>query len=323
MDLQPTVADTLRAVRQTFLSQVIEGLSRPQKMLASKFLYDDHGSQLFNRICELDEYYLTRAELAIMRTHVEEIAALVGARTRLVELGSGSGLKTRLLLGYLEQLAAYVPVDICPHEIRRCLNTLATSFPHLDVLPVYADYTENWSLPLCLQPFERTLVYFPGSTIGNFTPQGAQHFLARLRPLCAPSGALLIGVDLKKDALTLDAAYNDAAGVTAAFNLNLLTRLNRELNANFNLEDFTHRAFYAPDHSRVEMHLVSRREQDIHIGPIPIHFEKGESILTEYSYKYDLDRFASLARSAGFEPARVWVDANEQFSVWYLEAEGS
>ncbi len=320
MDLQSATSEILRPMKRDLLHEILEGLSRPQKMLSSKFLYDDRGSQLFSRICELDEYYPTRTELEIMRTGIEEMSALIGSRTRLIELGSGSGLKSKLLLGFLDQLAAYIPVDISVAEMRRCIQALQPSFSHLNILPVYADYTKTWSLPVCCNAYERSVIYYPGSTLGNFTPAAAEDFMSKMHHICGPGGAMIVGIDLKKDIAVLEAAYNDASGVTAAFNLNILARLNRELDADFYLEDFTHRAFYDEEFGRIEMHLISRRDQSAHIGHNTFEFTKGESILTEYSYKYSLDEFASLANRAGFEPSRVWTDDNELFSVWYLEA---
>lgn len=320
MDLQSATTGTLRPVQSDLYHEIIEGLSRPQKMFSSKFLYDDRGSQLFSRICELDEYYPTRTELEIMRTRIEEMSSLIGTRTRLIELGSGSGLKSKLLLGFLDQLAAYIPVDISGAEMRRCIQSLQPCFSHLNILPVYADYTGSWALPVCDCGYERSVIYYPGSTLGNFTPQAAEAFMSKMHAVCGQNGAMVVGIDLKKDVAVLEAAYNDVSGVTAAFNLNILARLNRELDADFYLEDFAHRAFYDEEFGRIEMHLISRRDQAAHIGSHTFDFTKGESILTEYSYKYSLDEFASLANRAGFEPARVWTDENELFSVWYLEA---
>ncbi len=320
MDLQSATTEILRPLQLDLLHEIVAGLSRPQKMISSKFLYDDRGSQLFSRICELDEYYPTRTELEIMRTSIEEMSTLIGSRTRLIELGSGSGLKSKLLLGFLDQLAAYIPVDISVAEMRRCIQTLQPCFSHLNILPVYADYTKTWSLPACSTEYERSVIYYPGSTLGNFTPADAEEFMSKLHRICGSGGAMVVGIDLKKDIAVLEAAYNDASGVTAAFNLNLLTRLNRELDADFYLEDFTHRAFYDEEFGRIEMHLISRRDQAAHIGHHTFDFTKGESILTEYSYKYSRDEFASLVNRAGFRPSRVWTDDNELFSVWYLEA---
>lgn len=322
MNLQPvtTTNEVSRPNQQNLLSSVVEGLSQPQKMLASKFLYDERGSELFHRVCELDEYYPTRVELAIMREHIEEMVAFIGAHARVIELGSGNSLKSKLLLGFLDRVAAYIPVDISASEMQQCMHSLQSSFSHLNVLPVYADYTGRWSLPACECGYERSVIYYPGSSIGNFTPLTAQAFMRKLRNFCVPDGGMLVGIDLKKDVAILEAAYNDASGVTAAFNLNLLTRLNRELDADFYVDDFMHRAVYDEDHGRIEMHLVSRRDQEVHIGPHTFSFAKGESILTEYSYKYSREEFARLAHRAGFEPVRMWTDEQRMFSVWYLQA---
>lgn len=320
MDLQSATTEIFRPVQLDLLHEIVEGLSRSQKEVSSKFLYDDRGSQLFSRICELDEYYPTRTELEIMRARIEEMSTLIGTRTRLIELGSGSGLKSKLLLGFLDELAAYIPVDISVAEMRRCIQALQPSFSHLNILPVYADYTGTWSLPVCSSEYERSVIYYPGSTLGNFTPAAAEEFMGKMHNICGPDGAMIVGIDLKKDVAVLEAAYNDASGVTAAFNLNILARLNRELDADFYLDDFAHRAFYDEEFGRIEMHLISRRDQSAHIAHHTFDFKKGESILTEYSYKYSLDEFASLASRAGFVPSRVWTDENDLFSVWYLEA---
>lgn len=301
-----------------FLEEVVEGLSERPRSIPSKFLYDERGAALFERICELPEYYPTRTELALVREHGPEMADLLGRRCLLVEYGTGEGLKTRLLLEQLEKPVAYVPVDIARAQLLETVAELSEEFPDLRVLPVCADYTRPFPLPDAERSTRRNVVYFPGSTIGNFDPPFAERFLRHIAEVCRPRGALLIGVDLQKDRWTLEAAYNDEAGATAAFNKNLLRRANRELGADFDLDRFEHWAFYDEKAGRIEMHLVSDVEQTIHLDGRTIELQEGESIRTEYSYKYTIDGFADLAGRAGLEVERVWTDPDELFSVQYL-----
>jgi len=294
------------------------GLGGARKTLPCKYLYDARGSQLFERICELAEYYPTRTELAIMEAHAGEMARRLGPRCLLVEYGSGSSRKTRLLLDRLEAPAGYVPIDISRDALAASVRALAEAYPDLEVLPVCADYTEPIELPVPSRPAARRGVYFPGSTIGNFSPAEAQRFLARMARVAGRGGAILIGVDLRKDRRTLERAYDDASGVTAAFNLNLLSRLNRELGADFDPGRFAHRAVWNEAAGRVEMHLVSRTRQSVSVAGRRFAFAAGESIHTENSYKYTLEQFARLAAGAGLTVERVWTDPRERFSVQYL-----
>jgi dimethylhistidine N-methyltransferase len=302
------------------LDEVLRGLRSPQKELPCKLFYDAVGSQLFEQITALDEYYPTRAEQRIMRAAASEIAAIAGPECLLIEYGSGSGQKTRILLDHLEQLAAYIPIDISREQLRRSAAEVAREYPRLRVLPVCGDYTAALELPTPLPACKRRLAFYPGSTIGNFVPENARRFLLGIAEVCGPGGGLLIGVDLKKDPLMLHRAYNDALGVTAAFNLNVLARLNRELGADFALDQFRHYAFYNPVFARVEMHLVSLTEQVVHLENVKIHFDRGESIWTEASYKYNPPEFAALAASAGWHVERVWTDDRGLFGVHYLSA---
>ena len=304
--------------RDRFLSEVMSGLRRRRKRLPCKYFYDEAGSALFDRICDLDEYYLTRTELTIMRRHAGDMAGMLGERCLLLEYGSGSSVKTRVLLDHLPDPAGYVPIDISGEHLRNAAYTLSAAYPGLEVLPVCADYTTPFRLPTPAQRPARRVVYFPGSTIGNFDPADALAFLRGIARACGPGGGLLIGVDLKKDPALLHAAYNDAQGVTAAFNLNLLARLNRELGADFDLAAFAHYAFYNPRRGRIEMHLVSRRSQRVHVGSQVVDFADGESMFTESSYKYAPVDFAHLAAAAGFAAERVWTDPDAHFSVQYL-----
>ena len=310
VDLAP---DALR-----FREEVWAGLALPLKSLPCKYFYDARGSALFEAICELDEYYPTRTELAIMEHHAGAMADALGAHCLLVEYGSGSSRKTRLLLDRLRDPAGYVPIDISRAALSDSARALAGAYPHLEVLPVCADYTAAFELPRPRRPAARRGVYFPGSTIGNFTPAQAQRFLAHMGRVAGAGGTLLIGVDLRKDRATLERAYDDAAGVTAAFNLNLLARINRELRGDFALDRFAHRAHYDERAGRIEMHLVSTEAQTVTVAGRAFAFARAETIHTENSYKYDVAQFAALAASAGLAVRAVWTDPARLFSVQCL-----
>ena len=301
-----------------FRTALIEGLSGRQKSIPCKFLYDERGSELFEQICELEEYYPTRTELGIMEEYVDEMAARIGSRARIVEFGAGSGRKTRLLLGALDEAATYMPIEISTSALRQCAESLQGEFPDLEIVPICGDYTEELNLPDPRENVGRTAAYFPGSTIGNFEPDDAVDFLSRIADLCRPDGGLLIGVDLFKSADVIEPAYNDSEGVTEEFTSNLLRRANREAGADFDLEDFEHRAIFNENEGRVEIYQVSQRDQTVHIGDHAFHFDSGEAILTEHSYKYAPERFRSVAEAAGFEVGEVWTDDDELFSVWHL-----
>ena len=299
-------------------AEVLAGLRRRRKTLPAKYFYDAAGSGLFEQICELTEYYPTRSELSIMDQHASEMAEAIGPCAALLELGSGSSQKTPLLLEHLERPAVYVPIDISRSQLAASAAALTVAYPQVPVLPVWADYTKHFRLPAVAAAAARRVVYFPGSTIGNFGPRAARRFLARLHQLAGPAGALLIGVDLRKGPEALHAAYNDQSGVTAAFNRNVLRRLNDELAATFHLDRFAHYAFYNPRRGAIEMHLVSLCDQRAYIAGELFHFDEGESIHTECSYKYTLDGFESLAIAGGWHVDRVWIDSDRQFSVQYL-----
>ncbi|HET6726382.1 MAG TPA: L-histidine N(alpha)-methyltransferase [Gammaproteobacteria bacterium] len=313
LDLHPTRTD-LKA-------DVLYGLRQPQKWISSMYFYDERGSQLFDEICELPEYYPTRTEIGIMENDADEMGELLGPNVLLVEFGSGSSIKIRLLLEHLHRIAAYVPVEISREHLMNSARELQDAYPEIAILPVCADFTAPFDLPEPPQPARRTVVYFPGSTIGNFEPPDALELLRHMRRIAGNEGALLIGVDLKKDVSILERAYDDSAGVTAAFNKNVLARLNRELGADFDLDHFHHRAVWNESHSRIEMHLVSDQAQSVHIGGDTISFEKDEYIHTESSYKYLPDEFAQIAGEAGFSVEHVWRDSAGLFSVQYLESE--
>lgn len=297
--------------------EALRGLLAERKTLAPKWFYDARGAELFERICALDEYYVTRTELAILRAHAGDVAALAGPRCALVEYGSGAGVKVRLLLDALEAPAAYVPLDISREQLARVASSLAGDYPGVPVRPLCVDYTRPHQLP-ALPPDARRLAFFPGSTIGNFHPTEAAAFLRRVRRAVGPGGALVLGVDRRKDAATLHAAYDDREGVTAAFNLNVLARLNRELGADFALDRFRHRAVWNDAASRVEMHLVSTVAQTVHVAGAAVRFARGESIWTESSYKYDRARLERLAGEGGFDVARLWTDPADRFWVAFL-----
>lgn len=299
-----------------FLGAVLDGLARPHKTLPCKFFYDEAGSALFDAICEQPEYYPTRTELGILAAAAGEIADLAGRGGALVEYGSGSSRKTRLLLDALAP-AVYMPIDISREHMLAACHSLAQDYPALHLMAVCADYTRPLRLPP-LAPRTRRLAFFPGSSIGNFAPLEALRFLKQVAQQLSGGDGLLIGVDLKKDPAVLNAAYNDAAGVTAAFNLNLLTRCNRELGADFDLDGFAHRAFYNAAAGRVEMHLESQRPQTVTVAGHAFAFTAGETVHTENSYKYEPDEFQHLAGQAGFELQHIWTDPGRLFGVLYL-----
>lgn len=321
MKLSATLAQRTPRVRREFLRDVITGLHAASKELPCKYFYDKRGSELFDRICQLDEYYLTRAELAIMETCATEMGAQIGAGVMLVEYGSGSSVKTRYLLDALPQPVAYVPVDISGEHLELTALELAADYSRIEILPVCADFTEHFELPLPTRVASHTAVYFPGSTVGNFMPNQATELLRRITSLCGPGGGLLIGIDLKKDSTKIEAAYDDALGVTAQFNLNLLQRINRELGGDFNLDWFKHRAVYNSELGRVEIDLVSRCAQRVTVAGEAFEFTRGEAIRTEYSHKYSIDEFAALATAAGLSLHHQWTDAVKNFAVLHLVVE--
>ncbi len=307
-DLQPGADD--------FRAAVIAGLSKSQKALPCRFLYDAKGSALFDAICDLPEYYPTRTEMGILRDNAAAIADHMGADTQLVELGSGSSTKVRILLDALELPHSYVPIDISREHLTTAAQGIQDAYPDLRVEAICADFSQDIRLPPHLA---RRLGFYPGSTIGNFTPPEAQVFLSQWNKRLAPGAAMLIGVDLRKDAAILEPAYDDAQGVTAAFSLNLLGRANRELGADFDLGQFRHEARYEVDVGRVAIHLRSLADQTVRIGDEAFFVAQGEAIHIEDSWKYSLEGFRDLARAAGFSPLDYWIDADNLFSVHLLE----
>jgi dimethylhistidine N-methyltransferase len=317
---QPSVPGVVRFYSflpraEAFLQDVVAGLALPQKSIPATYFYNELGCRLFEAICELPEYYLTRTETAILRSNIADIAQFIGPEVELIELGSGVQAKTRILIQAL-QTQLYVPIDIAIDTLRASSSDLASRFPFLNIVAICADYTQPLALPGFVGvPIRRKAVFFPGSTIGNFTPAEALVFLKQARKMAGPGGILLIGVDLKKDKASLDAAYSDAKGVTAQFNLNLLHRINRELGADFQVNRFRHKAFYDPLMSRIEMHLESQYSQFVHVAGRRFDFAPGETIHTEISCKYSIAEFQELGKRAGFSPEKVWTDPERLFSV--------
>lgn len=312
LEIEPAASD--------FLSDVIAGLSREPRTLPCKYFYDARGAALFQKICELPEYYVTRTEIAILERHGHEIASHLGQEIQLIGLGTGAGTKTRILLEALERPAVYMPVDISEKQLLKSTAMFREIFPDLEILPVCADYLQPVTLPSPRRKVSRKIVYFPGSTIGNFEPDEALQFLRRIANVCGENGGLLIGVDLRKDRQVIEAAYNDTAGITAEFNLNLLARANRELGADFELPRWRHRAIYNSDKGRIEMYLISETDQIVRVADREFRLRPGEKILTEYSYKHSPETFAELARRAGFEFEKIWTDEARLFGVFYFVA---
>ena len=306
------------AIRNREISEIVDGLSADQKQISPKYFYDERGSQLFDDITQLPEYYLTNTELGIMRDNIAEITASVGKQASLIEFGSGSSLKTRILLEHLSELAAYVPVDISSEHLHASAQQIRDQFPHVDVLPVVADFTRTFSLPKPMVMPVRNIIYFPGSTIGNFEHDMAMELLRVMYQEAGAGGALLIGVDLQKDPNIIENAYNDSAGITAEFNLNMLQHLNRDYGANFDINEFAHSANYDEDEGRVVIELISQTDQTFEVGDTAFDIADGEAILTEYSHKYTLEGFAAMANAAGFTVDNVWTDAEQLFSVQFL-----
>ncbi len=306
---------------EAFRRDVLAGLALPQKAIPAKYFYDNRGSELFEAITRLPEYYPTRTEIGILEANARAIADLIGPGAVLIEFGAGASRKARILLDALEAPAAFMPIDISGEHLREAAARLALDYPGLDVVPVTADYTRRFALPLNgARATAKRVVFFPGSTIGNFAPEEARVFLRRTADLLGSGGALIVGVDLKKDPRVLHAAYNDARGVTAAFNLNLLERINHELGGGFDLSAFRHEARWVAAQGRVEMHLVSRENQTVRIGDRVFSFVAGETIHTENSHKFTVEEFQALAAAQGFRPVRVWTDPQALFSVHYMNA---
>jgi dimethylhistidine N-methyltransferase len=300
------------------MSDVINGLSSDPLELACKYFYDERGAALFQKICEQPEYYITRTEIDVLDRHRAEIASQLGPNVELIGLGTGAGTKTRILIEALDKPAVYVPVDISEKQLRKSTALFQKIFPNLEILPVCADYLQPVAIPSARHKAARNVVYFPGSTIGNFEPDEALEFLRRIANVSCQGGGLLIGVDLQKDQNVIEAAYNDKGGVTAQFNLNLLARINRELGADFDLNRWQHRAIYNSTTGRIEMYLISATDQKVHIGDHEFQFRAGERILTEHSYKYTPEGFVGLAGQVGFDFVKLWTDEAHLFGIFYF-----
>ena len=299
------------------LAAIIDGLSQPQKTISPKYFYDETGSQLFEAITQLPEYYLTDVELEIMDRYIDEMAAMIGKSASLIEFGAGSGMKTRMLLEHMHSPAAYVPVDISEEHLLESQRSIQEDYPDIEVLPVPADFLHPFDLPNPSTMPLRNVVYFPGSTIGNFERDDAIDLLGVMYEEAGEDGALLIGADLQKDPAVIHAAYNDSAGVTARFNLNMLEHLNREFGTAFDVDAFEHRATYDPVAGRVVMELVSQRDQVVTANDAKIPIARDEAITTEYSHKYTLEDFADMVATAGFTTEKVWTDPKDWFSVHF------
>lgn len=315
--------DNRRPPADSLIGIVQRGLRMQPKRLPSWLFYDERGSQLFEAICEQPEYYLTRCEIDLMSVHAGEMAQALGEDVRLVEYGSGSGVKTRMLLEHLRTPVSYVPVEISPEPLRRCVQDLAEVFPALPVQPLLGDFTRPLRLPIPPRAPRHTVLYFPGSTIGNFEAREAAELLRKMRAEMGDNGGILIGADLKKDVATIEAAYNDRAGITAEFTLNMLVRLNREIGSDFDIAQFRHAAHYNAMAGRIETFLISKSDQRVRIGKQQVNFGSEEAMQVEYSCKYSHDDFATLAGKAGLDVAQSWTDPQNMFAVYYLVRAGA
>ncbi len=307
-DQHPKIAD--------FQEDIVKGLAAPEPYILPKYFYDEAGSRLFEEICNTEEYYPTRTEVGIIRDNIDSIVETLGKDCLLIEPGSGDSYKVRLLLDALRPIV-YLPIDISRRYLQDEAQKLATEFTWLNVHAVCADFTGKLELPYHVETTNK-VAFFPGSTIGNFLPEQAIMVLDEIRMMVGNGGGLLIGVDLQKSTEILNAAYNDKKGYTEQFNKNLLIRINRELGANFDIEQFEHHAFFNEDKHRIEMHLVSLQDQQVTIDEHVFHFAKGQSIVTEYSHKYTVEHFQTLAGKAGFKCVKTWLDEEQLFSVFYL-----
>jgi len=301
------------------LNEIIHSLSKSQKELSCKFFYDEHGSKLFEQISELEEYYLTRTEISILNNNIKHISGVVGEEALILELGSGSSRKIRILLDNFKSVAAYIPVDISRDFLLHSAGKLSKDYSDLQIIPVVADYTRPFTIPEFEIPYSKIVAYYPGSTIGNFTRDQAQYFLENIAGLCGTKSGLLIGIDLKKDSGILEKAYNDGKGITAEFNLNILKNMNSSFGTNFEINKWKHLAFYNEEHGRVEMHLQSLEEQSVRVNGTSILFKKDETIHTENSYKYSIEEFEEMIE-AFYSLKNVWSDAGNKFAICYFEA---
>lgn len=308
--------DNRNEEKNLMLKEVLHGLSQPQKVLPSKYFYDHDGSELFHQITLLDEYYPTRTEMQIMEDNIDEIVETLGRQVLLIEPGSGNSTKTRLLLNNLKKLSGYMPLDISAEFLFKSADQLQEEYPKLAIIPLQVDYTHPFELPE-FPSYCRRVVFFPGSTIGNFKHDTVSEFLAVIHDIIEEDGGFLIGVDLIKDIAVLEAAYNDSKGITAAFNKNILKHINDELACSFDTSKFDHYAFFNEDKNRIEMHLKCVEDHSIQMNGDVISFKKGETIHTENSHKYSLDLLKELV-DPWFDIKKFWTDENEYFGLIYL-----
>lgn len=316
--LKPLNMTTLESERLTFMQDMQTALSQTPKQISPKYFYDQAGSDLFDRICELPEYYPTRTELSILKTHAQDMASAMGEKADIIEFGAGSLQKVRYLLKAAHNPARFVPMDISGSHLQAASADLQAEFPQLLIQPLVADYTNPWHLPTALPGTGRRVAFFPGSTIGNFSP-GQAHVFFQNCALHLRGGALLMGVDLVKSPAVLHRAYNDTEGVTAQFNLNVLARANRELGSDFDLAQFAHSAFYNSPKQRIEMHLLSLKPQTVHLNGVAYTFAQGETLHTEYSHKFTLAGVQHAAQLAGLQVGAVWTDPHQYFGLLWLD----
>lgn len=311
------ITDSMTDAQKLMLEEVREGLSKPQKTLPSKYFYDEYGSELFDDITRLEEYYPTRTEKLILETYIDDIVEVLGKRVLLIEPGSGNSYKTRLLLDNLKKIAGYIPMDISEEFLYKAADALQEDYPKIPIVPIQVDYTQPFELP-AFPSYCRKVVFFPGSTIGNFEADTAKRFFEVIHDILGENGGFLIGVDLKKDIEVLEAAYNDRKGVTAAFNLNILTHINNQIGTSFDTSKFRHKAIFNTEESRIEMHLYALEDHSVQVNGTKFSFKEGEFIHTENSHKYSLDAFKSLV-APWFDVKKVWTDEDQFFSLQYLE----
>lgn len=307
----------LQETEKSLLDEIIHGLNYPQKYLPSKLFYDEKGSKLFDKICELDEYYITRTELSIIEENIDEIAELIDANTIFIEFGSGSSIKTSIILENIDKAAGYIPIDISEEHLINSVEKLRSEFPDLDIYPIAADFTNPIDFPDLIDNAKRRVLFFPGSSIGNFTFEESKKFMQIAALNCGSEGGFLIGIDMFKDREIIEPAYNDSKGITAEFNLNILAHINNKFDADFDLENFYHHALFNEDKMRIEMYLVSIIDQSVKLNGSIVNFRKNEKILTEYSHKYTFDKFKSMVEDY-FEIEKIWTDDKKFFSLFYL-----
>lgn len=302
---------------RSLLDEIITGLENREKYIPSKFFYDEKGSQLFDQICELDEYYVTRTELSIIEENIEDITDLIDLDTLFIEFGSGSSLKTRTILDNIDETAGYIPIDISEEHLHNSVSQLKADYPDLNIIPIAADFTNPIDFPDVFDNVKKRVLFFPGSSIGNFTPAESKKFMEIAAYNCGNNGGLLIGIDMFKEKEVLEPAYNDSKGITAEFNLNILSRINNDFGANFKLDNFYHHAVFNKEKSRIEMYLVSTSRQDVTLNGSTINLKKDEPILTEYSHKFTLQNFRSIIEDY-FDIEKIWTDEKKYFSLIYL-----